>query len=174
MSIFGPKRKPVLGQRRGFLLAGALGVCAALWAWWPRKSAPDAAFIYLNGKRTSLAQLRGKVVLVNFWSTSCAPCLKEMPEWINTWQQFKGRNFELVAIAMHYDAPNYVIDYAQRQALPFPVTIDVTGQLAKAFGDVNVIPSSFLIDKQGNILQTMVGAPQFSHLRESIQRALLA
>lgn len=156
-------------------LCAAVGIAGVIAVWWHnnKDTAPDVRFIYLDGRKISLEQLRGKVVLVNFWSTSCAPCLKEMPEWITTYQKFKGDGFEVVAVAMHYDAPNYVIDYTASRKLPFPVTIDVNSQLAKAFGGVSLIPASFLIDKQGKILQTIIGPPQFPELHKKIKKALI-
>jgi peroxiredoxin len=159
----------------GLSLCAAAGIAGATAVWWHNSydAAPDVRFIYLDGRKISLEQLRGKVVLVNFWSTSCAPCLKEMPNWVATYQQFKGDGLEVVAVAMHYDAPNYVIDYATSRKLPFPVTIDVNSQLAKAFGGVNATPASFLIDKQGKILQTTIGSPQFPKLHNKIRKALI-
>src|SRR5690349_2688198 len=85
---------------------------------------PDATFTLLSGQKVSTADLKGKVYLVNFWATSCATCVKEMPQMVETYNRFKGRGLEFVAVAMNYDAPMYVANYAKTRQLPFKVAMD--------------------------------------------------
>ncbi|MCZ3115109.1 TlpA family protein disulfide reductase, partial [Acinetobacter baumannii] len=74
----------------------------------PAQHAPQATFVLLSGERVSTAQLQGKVYMVNFWATSCTTCVKEMPDMVRTYQQFKDKGLEFVAVAMSYDPPMYV------------------------------------------------------------------
>ncbi|HWJ95774.1 MAG TPA: TlpA disulfide reductase family protein [Telluria sp.] len=136
--------------------------------------APDVTFITIQGEKISTQSLRGKVVMVNFWATSCATCIKEMPAMIQAYNQFKGQGLEFVAVAMNYDPPNYVLNYSETNKLPFKVALDSGGDLAKQFGDVTLTPTTFVIGKDGKILKRYVGEPEFNQLHTLLQKALAA
>ena len=78
-----------------------------------KPAAPAATFTTLEGKPITLNDLRGKVVLVNFSATSCPGCVKEMPDLIETYNQYKAKGFEIIAVAMSYDPPSYVVNFTQ-------------------------------------------------------------
>lgn len=137
-------------------------------------AAPEVTFITLAGDKVSTASLRGKVVMVNFWATSCTTCVKEMPQMVDTYNRFKGQGLEFVAVAMQYDPPNYVVNYTKSRQLPFKVALDSAGELAHAFGDVALTPTTFVIGKDGKILKRYVGEPKFDELHSLLQHALKA
>lgn len=139
-----------------------------------REQAPTATFNTLNGQQLTTASMRGKVVLVNFWATSCGSCIAEMPQMVGTFNKYRERGFELVAVAMSYDPPQYVQNYTETRQLPFTVALDTNGSNAKAFGDVQLTPTAFLIDKDGNILKRFVGIPDEASLHKLIEKALAA
>ena len=149
------------------LVAGALG-----YALTSKPAAPAATFTTLEGRPIALESLRGKIVLVNFWATSCPGCVKEMPGLIEAYQAYKDRGFEIVAVAMSYDPPNYVLNFARTRQLPFPVALDVNGEHARAFGDVQVTPTGFLIGKNGEILERTLGEIDFAHLKTLLDKEL--
>lgn len=134
--------------------------------------APGVTFLGIHGEKISPESLRGKVVMVNFWATSCATCIAEMPQMVATYNQYKGQGLEFVAVAMKYDPPNYVLNYAAAHQLPFKVALDVTGAAAAAYGDVALTPSTFVIDRQGKIIKRYVGAPEFAALHKLLAQAL--
>lgn len=134
--------------------------------------APAVAYTLLNGEKSSIDRLRGKVVLVNFWAPSCTTCVHEMPQVIATHEKYKARGFETLAVAMSYDPPAAVIDYAQSRKLPFGVAIDNTGVIAKSFGDVEMTPTSVLINKRGEIVKRYVGEPDFAQLNALVEKLL--
>lgn len=134
--------------------------------------APSVEFTSLKGEKISLDSLRGKVVLVNFWATDCPGCVTEMPQLVDTYKKYQAQGLETIAVAMSYDPPNYVVAYAANKGLPFPVSLDPQGQLAKAFKDVQLIPTTFVIDKQGRILQQTVGVMDFSKLHSLLEKEL--
>jgi peroxiredoxin len=151
----------------------ALAVVGALaYSLMDKPGAPAATFTTLEGKSIALNDLRGKVVLVNFWATSCPGCIKEMPGMVETYKQYKDRGFEIVAVAMSYDPPNYVANFVQTRQLPFPVALDVNGEHARAFGNVQVTPTSFIIDKDGRILEQKLGELDFVKLKALLDREL--
>lgn len=137
-----------------------------------QRPAPMVEFIDLQGKKASMQDLRGKVVLVNFWATSCTTCVKEMPMLVETYQKYQTRGLELYAVAMQYDPPSYVQNFAQTRQLPFPVMLDLQGQIAKSFGDVSLTPTTFVIDKQGKIIKRYVGQPRHDEFHKLLEEAL--
>ena len=134
--------------------------------------APNAAYTLLDGSRSTIDSLRGKVVLVNFWATSCTTCVHEMPQIVATHQKFKARGFETLAVAMRYDPPAYVIKFAETRKLPFGVVIDNTGEIAKSFDQVQLTPTTVVINKRGEIVQRYVGAPDFAALHQLVETLL--
>ena len=134
------------------LVAGAIAF-AAFALWSARPAAPQVTFVSLQGEKITTASLRGKVVLVNFWATDCVTCVKEMPEIVATYNKYRSQGFETIAVAMRHDPPNYVLGYVEKNKLPFTVALDPMGELAKAFGEVKLTPTTFVIDKQGKIAQ---------------------
>ena len=136
------------------------------------ETAPDVAYTLLDRSQSSLHQLRGKVVLVNFWATSCASCVREMPQIAALHERFKARGYETLAVAMRYDPPAYVIRFAESRKLPFGVAIDNTGEIAKRFGKVQLTPTSVLINQRGQIVKRFVGEPDFVALSRLIEKLL--
>jgi peroxiredoxin len=137
-----------------------------------QQAAPDVTFINLSGQKITSQSLRGKVVMVNFWATSCVTCVKEMPQMVETYNKFKGQGLEFVAVAMKYDPPNYVINFTETRKLPFTVALDSGGDIAKAFNDVTLTPTTFVIDKNGKIIKRYVGEPDFAALHLLLKQAL--
>ena len=136
------------------------------------KLAPDFTLKDLSGRSVQLSSFKGKVVLVNFWATSCVTCMKEMPALVQTHEKFKDRGYETLSVAMSYDPPAYVVNYAQSRKLPFRVAIDNTGAIAKSFGDVQLTPTSVLIDRKGTIVKRIVGEPDFAELHQQVEKLL--
>ena len=138
------------------------------------EQAPQVTFISIAGDKIDTAKLRGKVVMVNFWATSCTTCVKEMPAMVDTYNKFKGQGLEFVAVAMQYDPPNYVLNFTETRKLPFIVALDSGGDIAKSFGDVTLTPTTFVIGKDGTILKRYVGEPDFTEVHALLQKALAA
>jgi len=135
-------------------------------------AAPQSTFVVLDGSSKTTADLKGRVTLVNFWATSCATCLTEMPRIIATHDKYRSRGYDTMAVAMSYDPPSYVVNYAQTRKLPFEVAIDNTGAIAKAWGDVQLTPTTYVVNKRGEIVKRYVGEPNFSELHLLIEKLL--
>jgi len=153
----------------------ALGL-AGLAAWFFGASPPVATLSgqTLAGQPVSTDSLRGRPYLVNFWATSCVTCVKEMPELIELHRAFSPRGFEVVAVAMAYDVPEYLSQFVQDRALPFQVVHDLQGLWARGFGEVRVTPTTFLIGPDGRVLKRYVGPPDFDYLTRWLEQALPA
>jgi peroxiredoxin len=152
------------------LLAIGLGVSLFLFEPPRSQAAPAAPYVRLDGSPANVGDFRGKVLLVNFWATSCAVCMQEMPQIVALHQRFKPRGYETLAVAMSYDPPANVVRYAQDKQLPFDVAIDNTGDIARRFGRIEATPTSVLINKRGEIVTRIVGKPDFVALGTLIDR----
>ena len=156
----------------GLAVVAFAGIGAYVYLDTGRSAAPESTFVLLDGSRQSTADLRGKVTLVNFWATSCTTCVAEMPEIIATHKKYATQGFETMAVAMSYDPPSYVLNFAQSRQLPFQVAIDNTGAVAKAWGDVKLTPTTYIVNKRGEIVKTYIGQPDFAELHQLIEKLL--
>ena len=153
----------------------AVATATALRPWRPAGGlarAPLVDFTLLDGQRHNTAELKGLVVLVNFWATSCSSCVAEMPAITATHQKFKALGFQTLAVAVRSDPPALVAEFAERRQLPFGVVIDNTGEIARRFGDVQLTPTSFLINRRGEIVKRYVGTPDFAALQGLVAQLL--
>jgi peroxiredoxin len=166
---------PDLARRRALLAMAATPLLlAGLPACTRREPAPGFDYTLLDGTRQASAALRGQVVLLNFWATSCAVCVKEMPQFVALHQRFAAQGLQTLAVAMQHDAPAMVAEFAQRRALPFGVVIDNTGAIARAFGGVRATPTTLLIDRSHFEVWRHEGEPNFAALQERIGQLLEA
>ncbi len=149
-------------------MAGAAGISGCSRT----EAAPNSTFVLLDGSKQTTADFKGKVTLVNFWATSCVTCVAEMPKLISTYNKYKTQGYDTIAVAMRYDPPSYVVNYAETRKLPFKVAIDNTGAVAKAWGDVQLIPTTYLVNKRGEIVKQYVGEPDFVALHKLIEKLL--
>jgi peroxiredoxin len=157
-----------------FALVAVVAVAAAAGtlALGGKEAAPTVEYTLLDGSRHRSDELRGKVVLVNFWATSCTTCMKEMPALVETHRKYQGRGFETLSVAMSYDVPAYIANYVQSRQLPFQVTHDRSGQIAQQFGKVQLTPTTFVLNRRGEIVKRFVGEPDFQQLNALLEDLL--
>jgi peroxiredoxin len=167
-SLFSSQRRATLRFLSVMGLAAALGLsgCAG------KESAPASTFVLIDGSSTTTDELKGKVMLVNFWATTCVSCVREMPALVATYNKYRTQGFDTVAVAMDYDPPAWVLNFAQTRQLPFKVALDNTGEIASAWGDVRLTPTTYLVDRQGRIVKRYVGEPDFAALHQLIEKLL--
>tara|TARA_B100000795_G_scaffold229751_1_gene186928 strand:+ start:89 stop:589 length:501 start_codon:yes stop_codon:yes gene_type:complete len=132
----------------------------------------DLTMTTINGKKITTKELRGKVVLFNFWATDCPGCINEMPELINTYNKYKKDNFEVIAVSMFYDPPSRVITYAKNNKLPFPVILDFDKSIKNAFKNIKLTPTSILIDRNGKLINTIIGEINFTTFNKLLEEEL--
>jgi len=137
-----------------------------------KTQAPNVTFTTITGQKISMLDLKGKVVLINFWATDCPGCIKEMPDLIKTYNNYKTKGFEVISVAMPYDPPAQVLNYTKQKALPFPVMHDGFGEITKAFGDVNLTPTAFIFNKKGERIQHTIGELDFVKLQQLLNKEL--
>ena len=154
------------------LALAALAIATLALAACGKSEAPASTFVLLDGSSQTTADMKGKVTLVNFWATSCTTCVAEMPQIVATHDKYKAKGYDTLAVAMSYDPPSYVVNFAETRKLPFKVAIDNTGKVAQAWGDVKLTPTTYIVNKQGQIVKKYVGAPNFDELHKLIEKLL--
>jgi peroxiredoxin len=121
----------------------------------PGQRAPEFELALLDGGSVSLEALRGKVVLVNFWATWCAPCEAEMPAMERLYAALRGDGFELLAISVDAERDD-VEAFRKRLALTFPIALDPDKRAADAYQS-HRFPESYLVDRDGTIRARYIG-----------------
>ncbi|MCM3599729.1 thiol-disulfide oxidoreductase ResA [Robertmurraya korlensis] len=119
------------------------------------KKAPDFVLTDLNGEKHQLSDYEGEGVLLNFWATWCKPCEKEMPFLNNQYQAYKDQGVHVIAVNVG-ESNVAVSDFSKRYDLQFPIVTDKDSQVMTAYG-VDPLPITFLIDKQGNVVEIHKG-----------------
>ena len=146
-----------------------LGTLAYLWfAPAGLKTSPDISLMTIKGEEIRLVSLQGKPVLVTFWATTCPGCIKELPHLIELYEELAPEGLEIIGIAMHYDPPNLVLAMSEARNIPYPIALDIHADAARAFGNVRLTPTSFLIAPDGRIVYQKTGTMNMASLREDI------
>jgi thiol-disulfide isomerase/thioredoxin len=125
------------------------------------KQAPDFTLTSLSGQKFRLADLRGKVVMLNFWATWCPPCQEEVPSLAILNKTMSGKDFQMFAVAIDKEGRNAVEGYFSRTGVRLPTLLDASGNVGKIFG-ITGVPETFIIDKRGFIRKKVIGPINWS------------
>lgn len=134
--------------------------------------APLTDFRLIDGRTVRTDTFRGKVLVVNFWATNCSPCVAEMPHLVDSYERFHDRGFDIIAVAMSYDRPDYVVNFANARNLPFSVAYDATGGVAHSWGQIRSTPTTFVIDRKGHVVEQFVGMVNMEQFNRLIDELL--
>lgn len=136
-------------------------------------SAPDFTLETLDGGQMTLSDLRGQVVLVNFWASWCPPCRAEMPAIERVYRSYKDLGLEVLAVnTTNQDDVASAAAFVQELGLSFPIPLDHTGAVSASY-NLRGLPSSYFIDEQGVIRSVVVGGPMSEALVQSKVEELL-
>lgn len=165
------KHRLLLGQLilLAALLAGGLGVYKYMSA--PIR-APQMQYRLINNSLISTTDLQGKVAAINFWSTDCVPCVKEMPMLAQVYHDYQSQGFDLLAVALNIDEAKKVVQFARVNALPFKVAYDVSGEAQKSWGPLSIIPTTFILDRKGRVVEVIDQELTYEQLSSIIQKYL--
>lgn len=165
-------------KKKDFAVIGFVVLLGALLGYlWLAPSgqapAPQANFKDLQGKQFSLEQLRGKPVIINFWATTCPGCVLEIPALVELSQKYSANNLVIIGVAMDYDPESQVREMVRQKKMTYPVVLDSKGELAEAFGQVTLTPTTFFISKDGKIFKHKLGEISHAELETTIQGLIL-
>ena len=129
--------------------------------------APNFQLEDTRGNKVSLADLRGKVVLINFWATWCPPCKAEMPAFEQTYKDYTDEGFVILAVnAIQQDSVEAIDSFRAANGLTFPILLDTNGDINRAY-QVRSLPTSFFVGKDGIISEVVIGGPMAEALIRS-------
>lgn len=133
------------------------------------KAAPAFSLTSLDGKKVSLAQYRGRPVLVNFWATWCAPCKLEMPWFEDLRKQYEAQGFEVLGIAEDDASKDEIAKAAKKTGVSYPILL-TDGKVAPAYGGVDYLPMSFYVDRNGVVVEETAGLASKDEVEANIRK----
>ena len=135
------------------------------------KVAPDFELVSLDGKRVKLSDFRGKAVLLNFWATWCSPCKVEMPWFVDLQKKYGNDGLVVLGVAMDDSDSSKIAQFASEMGVNYPVLLG-TDKVSEEYGDVEYLPTSFYIDREGKFVGKGVGLLARGEIEANIQKAL--
>jgi cytochrome c biogenesis protein CcmG/thiol:disulfide interchange protein DsbE len=175
--------KLLASAARGELVPDPAGGMPQYQSPFMGKAAPAFALDDLGGKKVSLASYKGKAVLINFWATWCGPCKIETPWLIELRNKYAGQGFEILGISTEGDDLKAddkagwakdkaaIAKFVAQQKVPYPVLVD-GDSLSQAYGGLDAMPTSFFVDRKGNVVAAQMGLTSESEIEANIKKAL--
>jgi thiol-disulfide isomerase/thioredoxin len=166
-----PLKKGSLAFAGGVVLAGSLLTWALLrlpasQGTKERKPAPELSMPDIDGMKRSLADYKGKVVLLDFWATWCEPCLEELPDLVRLHEAHKDEGFTMIGVAMDAEGTAIVAPFVRQNKIPYPILIS-KGDLPAGF-PIPGFPTAFLIDREGKIARRYIGPKSYEELERDL------
>ena len=129
---------------------------------------PDFTLPLLSGGTFDASEQQGKVLLVNFWATWCAPCREEIPDLIALHEELKDDGFAVIGITVDTDGSALVKQFADEMQITYPILLDETSEVAESFGGVYALPTTYVVDKTGTITHRTIGLFPVDAVKESL------
>lgn len=150
----------------------AVMLVAVLGYLWRKSSGleevPDITVVTITGERIALAGMRGEPLLVTFWASTCSTCLEEMPHLIDLYHELSPRGLKIIGIAIFYDPPNRVLAMQESRRIPYTIALDIDAHASRAFGEVGLTPTTFLIAPDGRVVYQKTGGMDMNRVRNEI------
>src|SRR2546426_1361741 len=150
---------------RAICLTAALALSA-----FAADTAPDLRLNDLSGQSQSLADFRGKIVILNFWATWCEPCRDEMPLFIDAQKRYAGRNVSVVAVSLDdVESRDKIPRFIRKEKIPFPIWLGGTVETLKLFQAGEGLPATVFIDAEGRVAFRVLGQVKKRELAERLE-----
>ena len=131
---------------------------------------PDFAINLLDGSELTLSDLRGQVIVLNFWASWCAPCRREASALQSVWESHHGRGVAFVGVTYH-DAQDASLAFIDEFGITYPNGVDEMGQISAAYG-VTAVPETYIIDREGRLAWSQIGEVQAQALIDQLERVI--
>jgi len=138
---------------------------------WVGRTAPEFSLRSLDDRLVHLSDFRGRVTLVNFWATWCAPCRVEMPSLVNLRAKYRDRGFEVIGISNDDNDRRKVEDFVKEMNADYPILLK-DGSVDDAYGGTRFLPQSFIVGRNGKVIAHIVGMRSKDELQAEIEHAL--
>ncbi len=133
--------------------------------------APDFSLEALDGKSLRLSDFRGKAVLLNFWATWCGPCKIEMPWFVDLQKEYGSQGLQIVGVAMDDASKEDISKFAKDMGVNYPILIGKES-VGDQYGGVPALPESFLISRDGKIVDKIIGLRGKAEIEDAVKKAL--
>ena len=175
--------KRLASAARGELVADASGNVPQYVSPLKGKPAPNFTLQDLSGKKVSLADFKGKALLINFWATWCGPCKVETPWLVELRNQYAAKGFEVLGISAEGDdlQPSdkegwakdkaAIAKFVKEEKMPYPVLIN-GDSISKPYGGIDAMPTSFYVDRSGNVVSVQLGLTSKDDMEANIRKTL--
>ena len=175
--------KRLASAAKGELVADASGNVPQYASPLKGKPAPDFTLQDLSGKKVSLADFKGKALLINFWATWCGPCKVETPWLVELRNQYAAKGFEVLGISAEGDdlQPSdkegwakdkaAIAKFVKEEKMPYPVLIN-GDSISKPYGGIDAMPTSFYVDRSGNVVSVQLGLTSKDDMEANIRKTL--
>ena len=135
------------------------------------QSAPDFVLPDLDGKSLSLSGFEGKVIILDFWATSCPPCRKEIPDFIKLYDKYRDKGLVIIGVSLDRDSVEKVKKFCRNKGVNYPVAMG-NYEITKSYGGIRYLPTTFIIDKNKNIVKKFVGYTSIDVFEREIKALL--
>jgi len=133
--------------------------------------AAEFTLLDINGRSVSLSDFKGKVIILDFWATWCPPCKAEIPHFIELYYKYKSKGLEIIGIGLDTGGAKVLKEFANANGVTYPILVG-NNNVTNAYGGVRGIPTTFVIDREGNIIKKLVGYQTKEVFEELIQDLL--
>lgn len=139
-----------------------------------RQSAPAFSTSKLDSSPVTLEDYKGKVVLLHFWATWCAPCIEEMLHMESLWKKYQDKGLIVVAVTVQEKPEGQIKAFSEKMGLSFPILLDIKGEISALY-DLAAMPSSYLISRDGKVVARIKGTGDWSdsEIKQLIESLLI-
>mgnify|MGYP006273597653 FL=1 len=130
---------------------------------------PDITVTTLSGASIPLSEQRGRVLLLNFWATWCAPCREEIPDLIDLHQEMKADGVMVIGVALDQEGESVVAPFVEQQSIPYPIVIDAGRQVESHFGPIYALPTTVVVGPDGMIRRRITGLFPVDAMRSRLE-----
>lgn len=133
---------------------------------------PDLTLETMDGQSLDLAAQEGRVLLINFWATWCAPCRKEIPDLKKLHSDLNAEGLTVIGVALDQDGAEVVKPFADQLDINYPIVIDSEGSTESEFGPVYGLPTTVVVDPNGQITKRVIGIFPVEEMRPTLEEML--